>query len=90
MLRLPRSIRGSLLREFAVSDGRRRMSVIVQPHQVLQDNVAGRVDLVAAKRSTAALKKELRGLDLLERARFVSDISGCVLEVTPKTTSARR
>lgn len=84
ILRLPHSIRGSLLREFALSNGRRRVSVIVQPHLVLQGNVAGRIDLVAAKRSTAALKRELSELDLLERTRFISDISGCVLEVTPR------
>lgn len=60
------------------------MSVIVQPNLKLEANVAGRIDFAAAKRSAGALKEELHRLGLLDRARFVSDISGCVLEVTPR------
>lgn len=82
--RLPRSIHGVLLRDFAASNGRRRASVIVQPHLKLEGNVTGCSDISAAKRSTAALKKELAALGLLDRARFISGISGCTLELTPR------
>lgn len=58
--------------------------MIVQPILNFQLNADPRIDLAAAKRSTAALKKDLARLGLLERARKVSDVSGFVLEVTPK------
>ncbi len=80
---VPASIKGEVLREFAASGGRRRRSVIVQTHLVLENEMAGRIDAVAVRREVAALKKDLGRLGLLERARSVSIISGFVLEVTP-------
>ena len=77
------SIKGESLREFAASGCRRRQSVIVQTHLILQNDVAGRIDAVAVKREVAGLKKDLDRLGLLSRARSVSLISGFVLEVTP-------
>lgn len=72
------------MREFAVSTGRKRMSVIVQPHLTVRPQGEPPLDLAAAKRATAALEKDLAGLGLLDRARSVSVFSGFVLEVTPK------
>jgi hypothetical protein len=79
----PRSIRGDLLSHFYACAGSRRTSVIVQP-MLASEPIAPRIDLAAARRATAALKKDLAKLGLLERARKVSDVSGFVLEVTPR------
>lgn len=83
-LRLPKAIRGVFLRDFAASSGTRRVSVIVQPQLNTLSKGAPSLDLAAAKRATTALKKDLAGLGLLDRARSVSVFSGFVLEVTPK------
>lgn len=83
-LRLPKSIRGVLLRDFAASTGTRRVSVIVQPRLNTLPKGSPSLDLAAAKRATTALKNDLAGLGLLDRARSVSVFSGFVLEVTPR------
>jgi hypothetical protein len=83
-LRLPKTIRGLLLRDFAASSATRRMSVIVQAHLPAFNADRPSLDLAAARSATAALKVDLKDLGLLERARKVSDYSGFVLEVTPR------
>lgn len=60
------------------------MSVIVQPHLKVRPHPEPSIDLAAARRATAALRKALAEMGLLDRARGVSDVSGFVLEVTPK------
>lgn len=83
-LQLPRSIRGSLLRDFAATTSRRRMSVIVLPCLPKVSMTSPKLDIPAAQRATAALKRELAKLALLDRSRSVSVFSGFVLEVTPR------
>ena len=73
-----------MLREFAASSGRKRISVIVQPHLVVRLKAKPPLDVTAAKRATAVLKKDLAELGLLDRARSVSVFSGFVLAVTPR------
>lgn len=60
------------------------MSVIVQPHLPTISLADPSLDLPTARRATAALKKDLLRLGLLDRARSVSVFSGFVLEVTPR------
>ena len=82
--RLPKSIRGALLRVFATSRGTRRISVIVQPNLPTISLAEPSLDFATAKRASAALKKDLLRLGLLDKARSVSVFSGFVLEVTPR------
>lgn len=60
------------------------MSVIVMPHLTVRPKANPPLDIASAKRATAALKKDLAGLGLLDRARSMSAFSGFVLEVTPR------
>ena len=81
---LPASIRGTLLREFAFSTDRRRMSVIVTPCLPKVWKTRPALDVAAATRATSMLRKDLVRLKLSGKARSVSVFSGFVLEVTPR------
>jgi hypothetical protein len=60
------------------------MSVIALPCLPKVSMTRPELDIAAAKRATAALKRDLARLALLDRARSVSVFSGFVLEVTPR------
>lgn len=83
VIELPSTIRGNLLRAFAKSMGRRRISVIVEP-QKRPLAIRGPAGPIVTKRSTNALRADLAKLGLLDRARAIGLISAFVLEVTPR------
>jgi hypothetical protein len=80
-LAVARTIKGSLLRDFARATGRQRMSVIVLPRQVQVVNGRPVPEEAPDNRALAAHLKEL---GLLTRARSLPLLAGFVLEVTPK------
>ena len=58
--------------------------MIVQPNLPTISLAEPSLDFSAAKRASAALRKDLLRLGLLDQARSVSAFSGFVLEVTPR------
>jgi hypothetical protein len=76
-------LKGKVLQDFALSRGRKRMSVIIAPCRSAMRPIGSSAVFDVSASDRRALRADLKRLQLLERARAFKVLGEYALEVTP-------